>query len=93
MRAKAQGTYLVERGYLDPIRRQLDNGTEIASQVGAADRQEGSNGQHFVGHSPDVQLLPGVQSCLRHRVGRAGISATCPKASCPKQTHLLNPLA
>lgn len=68
--------YLVEPGYLDPIRRQLDNGTEISSQVGAADWQEGSNGQDFVGHIPDIQLPPGVQRCLGHRVGSAGLSAT-----------------
>lgn len=82
--------YLVELGYLDPVRRQLDNGTEISSQVGAADWQEGSNGQDFVGHITDVQLLPGVQRCLGHRVGRVGISAASPIASCPKLTCLSN---
>ena len=68
--------YLVEPGYLDPIRRQLDDGTEVPSQVGAAEWQEGSNGQDFVGHIPDIQLLPGVQRCLGNRVGSAGLSAT-----------------
>lgn len=60
-------SYLVELCYLDPIRRQVDNGTEISSQVGAAHWQEGSNGHDFVGHIPDIQLLPDVQSCLGHR--------------------------
>lgn len=68
--------YLVEPGYLDPIRRQLDDGTEVPLQVGAAEWQEGSNSQDFVGHIPDIQLLPGVQRCLGNRVGSAGLSAT-----------------
>lgn len=70
--------YLVELSYLDPVRRQLDNGTEISSQVGTADWQEGSNGQDLVGYIPDVQLLPGIQRCLGHRVGRVSISVTSP---------------
>lgn len=68
--------YLVEPGYLDPIGRQLDDGTEVPLQVGAAEWQEGSNSQDFVGHIPDIQLLPGVQRCLGNRVGSAGLSAT-----------------
>lgn len=68
--------YLVEPGHLDPIGRQLDDGTEVPSQVGAAEWQEGSNGQDFVGHIPDIQLLPGVQRCLGNRVGSTGLSAT-----------------
>ena len=68
--------YLVEPGYLDPIGRQLDDGTEVPLQVGAAEWQEGSNRQDFVGHIPDIQLLPGVQRCLGNRVGSAGLSAT-----------------